>query len=132
MVARRASTVLVIVRSHGRVVSLFTVCFSISLEIKWQKICSLAYSTRFQKAQTSSYFTPIFLQFIVSVFVLRLFLCETRNTKYIVAAGLAQVSEFSFVLGSRARRFHLISREVRFVANLLAANCQVAVQFVLL
>ena len=30
-----------------------------------------------------------------------------------MAAGLAQVSEFSFVLGSRARRFHLISREVR-------------------
>lgn len=54
------------------------------------------------------------LQFVVSVFVLRLFLRETRNTKYIVAAGLAQVSEFSFVLGSRARRFHLISREVNF------------------
>lgn len=53
-------------------------------------------------------------QFVVSVFVLRMFLCETRSTKFIVAAGLAQVSEFSFVLGSRARRFHLISREVRF------------------
>jgi len=55
------------------------------------------------------------VKFIVSVFVLRLFLCETRNTKYIVAAGLAQVSEFSFVLGSRARRFHLISREVYLI-----------------
>ena len=54
------------------------------------------------------------LQFVVSVFVLRMFLCESRSTKFIVAAGLAQVSEFSFVLGSRARRFHLISREVRF------------------
>lgn len=51
---------------------------------------------------------------MVSVLVLRMFLCETRSTKFIVAAGLAQVSEFSFVLGSRARRFHLISREVRF------------------
>ena len=57
------------------------------------------------------------------MFVLRLFLCETRNTKYIVAAGLAQVSEFSFVLGSRARRFHLISREVN---NLLVAACSLS------
>lgn len=55
------------------------------------------------------------VKFVVSVLVLRLFLCETRNTKYIVAAGLAQVSEFSFVLGSRARRFHLISREVYLI-----------------
>ncbi|XP_073255813.1 transmembrane and coiled-coil domain-containing protein 3-like [Porites lutea] len=55
------------------------------------------------------------VKFIVSVLVLRLFLCETRTTKYIVAAGLAQVSEFSFVLGSRARRFHLISREVYLI-----------------
>lgn len=57
----------------------------------------------------------VFIKFVVSVFVLRLFLRETRNTKYIVAAGLAQVSEFSFVLGSRARRFHLISREVYLI-----------------
>lgn len=55
------------------------------------------------------------IKFVVSVFVLRLFLRETRNTKYIVAAGLAQVSEFSFVLGSRSRRFHLISREVYLI-----------------
>ena len=58
------------------------------------------------------YLLCFILQFVVSVFVLRMFLCETRSTKFIVAAGLAQVSEFSFVLGSRARRFHLISREV--------------------
>lgn len=55
------------------------------------------------------------VKFVVSVFVLRMFLCESRSTKYIVAAGLAQVSEFSFVLGSRARRFHLISREVYLI-----------------
>lgn len=55
------------------------------------------------------------VKFVVSVFVLRMFLCETRSTKFIVAAGLAQVSEFSFVLGSRARRFHLISREVYLI-----------------
>ena len=47
-----------------------------------------------------------------------MFLCESRSTKYIVAAGLAQVSEFSFVLGSRARRFHLISREVSLFSSL--------------
>jgi len=60
------------------------------------------------------YLLCFILQFVVSVCVLRMFLCESRSTKFIVAAGLAQVSEFSFVLGSRARRFHLISREVSF------------------
>lgn len=63
------------------------------------------------------YLLCFILQFVVSVFVLRMFLCESRSTKFIVAAGLAQVSEFSFVLGSRARRFHLISREVSFQAD---------------
>lgn len=72
---------------------LFSLCFKMSLQ---------------------QFMLIVLLQFVVSVFVLRLFLRETRNTKYIVAAGLAQVSEFSFVLGSRARRFHLISREVNF------------------
>lgn len=37
---------------------------------------------------------------------------ETKNVRFIIAAGLAQVSEFSFVLGSRARRLGLITREV--------------------
>ncbi|KXJ26172.1 transmembrane and coiled-coil domain-containing protein 3 [Exaiptasia diaphana] len=57
-------------------------------------------------------FGVVTFKFLVGVFVLRLFLPKSTNNKYIVAAGLAQVSEFSFVLGSRARRFHLISREV--------------------
>ncbi|KAK3736043.1 hypothetical protein QZH41_012228, partial [Actinostola sp. cb2023] len=56
-------------------------------------------------------FGVVTLKFVVGVIVLRLFLPKSTNNKYIVAAGLAQVSEFSFVLGSRARRFHLISRE---------------------
>lgn len=37
---------------------------------------------------------------------------NTRHIRWIVSAGLAQVSEFSFVLGSRARRAGIISREV--------------------
>lgn len=36
----------------------------------------------------------------------------SRHIRWIVSAGLAQVSEFSFVLGSRARRAGIISREV--------------------
>ncbi|KAK2180375.1 hypothetical protein NP493_446g03023 [Ridgeia piscesae] len=47
----------------------------------------------------------------VSVLALVLHKCPWR-VKWIVSAGLAQVSEFAFVLGSRARRLDLISREV--------------------
>ncbi|KAJ8030192.1 Transmembrane and coiled-coil domain-containing protein 3 [Holothuria leucospilota] len=35
-----------------------------------------------------------------------------HNIRWVAAAGLAQVSEFSFVLGSRGRRLGLLSREV--------------------
>ncbi|XP_078415725.1 transmembrane and coiled-coil domain-containing protein 3 [Cetorhinus maximus] len=52
-------------------------------------------------------------KFILAVLVLSLIL--PRNNKYIrwiVSAGLAQVSEFSFVLSSRARKSGIISREV--------------------
>ncbi|CAH1244986.1 Hypp7414 [Branchiostoma lanceolatum] len=53
------------------------------------------------------------LKFIVGVAVLGLFLTSRQSSlKWLVAAGLAQVSEFSFVLGSRARRLGIISREV--------------------
>lgn len=36
----------------------------------------------------------------------------SRHICWVVSAGLAQVSEFSFVLSSRARRAGIISREV--------------------
>lgn len=52
-------------------------------------------------------------QFVLAALVLSLLLPKTSQyIKWIVAAGLAQVSEFSFVLGSRARRAGIISREV--------------------
>lgn len=54
-----------------------------------------------------------FLQFLLAVLVLSLILPRSSQyIKWIVSAGLAQVSEFSFVLGSRARRAGVISREV--------------------
>ncbi|XP_067848587.1 transmembrane and coiled-coil domain-containing protein 3 [Heptranchias perlo] len=52
-------------------------------------------------------------KFILAVLVLSLIL--PRNSKcirWIVSAGLAQVSEFSFVLSSRARKSGIVSREV--------------------
>lgn len=56
----------------------------------------------------------LFLQFVLAVLVLSLILPRSSQyIKWIVSAGLAQVSEFSFVLGSRARRAGIISREVR-------------------
>ncbi|XP_011913526.1 PREDICTED: transmembrane and coiled-coil domain-containing protein 3 isoform X6 [Cercocebus atys] len=53
------------------------------------------------------------LSFLLAVLVLSLILPRSSQyIKWIVSAGLAQVSEFSFVLGSRARRAGVISREV--------------------
>ncbi|GAB1293000.1 Transmembrane and coiled-coil domain-containing protein 3 [Apodemus speciosus] len=50
---------------------------------------------------------------IMKLLVLSLILPRSSQyLKWIVSAGLAQVSEFSFVLGSRARRAGIISREV--------------------
>ena len=49
---------------------------------------------------------------MISVLVLALVTPKGAwHVKWIVSAGLAQVSEFSFVLGSQARRLGLISRE---------------------
>uniref|UniRef100_A0A6I8SJE6 Transmembrane and coiled-coil domains 3 n=1 Tax=Xenopus tropicalis TaxID=8364 RepID=A0A6I8SJE6_XENTR len=55
----------------------------------------------------------VILKFVLAVLVLSLILPKnSQYIKWIVSAGLAQVSEFSFVLGSRARRSGIISREV--------------------
>lgn len=35
-----------------------------------------------------------------------------KSHTWIIATGLAQVSEFSIVLGSRARRLRIVTREV--------------------
>lgn len=55
----------------------------------------------------------VIMKFVLAVLVLSLILPRSSQyIKWIVSAGLAQVSEFSFVLGSRARRAGIISREV--------------------
>ncbi|XP_061026824.1 transmembrane and coiled-coil domain-containing protein 3 isoform X3 [Eubalaena glacialis] len=55
----------------------------------------------------------VVMKFVLAALVLSLLLPKTSQyVKWIVAAGLAQVSEFSLVLGSRARRARVISREV--------------------
>lgn len=55
----------------------------------------------------------VLMKFALAALVLSLLLPTTsQHIKWVVAAGLAQVSEFSFVLGSRARRARIISREV--------------------
>ncbi|XP_075056156.1 transmembrane and coiled-coil domain-containing protein 3 [Mixophyes fleayi] len=57
--------------------------------------------------------TLVIMKFVLAVIVLSLILPKSSQyIKWIVSAGLAQVSEFSFVLGSRARRSGIISREV--------------------
>ncbi|XP_071483990.1 transmembrane and coiled-coil domain-containing protein 3-like [Diadema antillarum] len=58
-------------------------------------------------------FVVVILKFLTGVFVLGILLpLSSRHIKWVVASGLAQVSEFSFVLGSRARRLGILSREV--------------------
>uniref|UniRef100_A0A667YRM8 Transmembrane and coiled-coil domains 3 n=1 Tax=Myripristis murdjan TaxID=586833 RepID=A0A667YRM8_9TELE len=55
----------------------------------------------------------VIMKFLMAVVVLSAILPPgSRHIRWIVSAGLAQVSEFSFVLGSRARRAGIISREV--------------------
>ncbi|XP_046886705.1 transmembrane and coiled-coil domain-containing protein 3 isoform X1 [Hypomesus transpacificus] len=55
----------------------------------------------------------VVMKFLMAVLVLSAILPQgSRHIRWIVSAGLAQVSEFSFVLGSRARRAGIISREV--------------------
>ncbi|XP_030636017.1 transmembrane and coiled-coil domain-containing protein 3 [Chanos chanos] len=55
----------------------------------------------------------VIMKFIMAVLVLSAILPRgSRHIRWLVSAGLAQVSEFSFVLGSRARRAGIISREV--------------------
>eukprot|EP00072_Mus_musculus_P038525 XP_006508826.1 PREDICTED: transmembrane and coiled-coil domain-containing protein 3 isoform X2 [Mus musculus] len=55
----------------------------------------------------------VIMKFVLAVLVLSLILPRSSQyIKWIVSAGLAQVSEFSFVLGSRARRAGILSREV--------------------
>lgn len=56
---------------------------------------------------------PLSSQFMMAVLVLSVILPPgSRHIRWVVSAGLAQVSEFSFVLSSRARRAGIISREV--------------------
>ncbi|XP_019935672.1 transmembrane and coiled-coil domain-containing protein 3 [Paralichthys olivaceus] len=58
-------------------------------------------------------FTLVIMKFVMAVLVLSAILPPgSRHIRWIVSAGLAQVSEFSFVLSSRARRAGIISREV--------------------
>lgn len=55
----------------------------------------------------------VIMKFVMAVVVLSAILPPgSRHIRWVVSAGLAQVSEFSFVLGSRARRAGIISREI--------------------
>ncbi|XP_029133579.2 transmembrane and coiled-coil domain-containing protein 3 isoform X1 [Labrus bergylta] len=57
--------------------------------------------------------TLVIMKFVMAVLVLSVILPPgSQHIRWVVSAGLAQVSEFSFVLGSRARRAGIISREV--------------------
>ena len=52
------------------------------------------------------------LQFVLCVAVLGVFVGHCSKHTLIISVSLAHVSEFSFVLSSRARRMGIISREV--------------------
>nr|XP_029133582.1 transmembrane and coiled-coil domain-containing protein 3 isoform X2 [Labrus bergylta] len=74
--------------------------------------------------------TLVIMKFVMAVLVLSVILPPgSQHIRWVVSAGLAQVSEFSFVLGSRARRAGIISREVYLLVlsvttlSLLLAQC---------
>ena len=54
-------------------------------------------------------------QLLLAVLVVGLFQGYRKSHTWIIATGLAQVSEFSIVLGSRARRLRIMTREVSVV-----------------
>ena len=60
-------------------------------------------------------FIIVVLKLVIAVAVLGLFLGHCHTATWIVGVGLAHVSDFSFVLASRARRMGIISREVYLV-----------------
>lgn len=53
------------------------------------------------------------VQFLLSMGILGMFIGHCRWHTFVISVSLAQVSEFSFVVSSRARRMGIISREVR-------------------
>lgn len=58
-------------------------------------------------------FVVVATKFAISVIVLRFLLPPgNQHIKWLISSGLAQISEFCFVLSSRARRLRIISREV--------------------
>ncbi|XP_069323907.1 transmembrane and coiled-coil domain-containing protein 3 isoform X1 [Eulemur rufifrons] len=66
----------------------------------------------------------VLMKFVLAALVLSLVLPQSsRHIRWIVSAGLAQVSEFSFVLGSRARRAGIISREVYLLILSVTTLC---------
>ena len=71
----------------------------------FNKICN---QVNCQKSCCQACLTHLF-----SVLVLRCLLPpSSQHIKWLVSSGLAQISEFCFVLSSRARRLKIISREV--------------------
>ncbi|CAG5088300.1 Oidioi.mRNA.OKI2018_I69.PAR.g11802.t2.cds [Oikopleura dioica] len=58
-------------------------------------------------------FVVVGVKFVISVIVLRVLLPpKGQHLRWLLSSGLAQISEFCFVLSSRARRLKIISREV--------------------
>ncbi|EDV21309.1 uncharacterized protein TRIADDRAFT_30483 [Trichoplax adhaerens] len=60
-------------------------------------------------------FAVVFSKFLIGVTVMTCLLPRTYNIHWIVGAGLAQISEFAFVLGCRGQEMGLISREMYLI-----------------
>ena len=57
-------------------------------------------------------FVTMFLKFVLSYTVIGCFTEHKDINTFMISVGLSQISEFTFVLGSRGRRLRIISREV--------------------
>ena len=63
----------------------------------------------------ATYSSPLFFhpqQFLLALSVLGVFTSHCRTSTWMLSLSLSPVSEFSFLLASRARRLGIISREV--------------------
>jgi predicted Kef-type K+ transport protein len=84
----------------------------------WYYLCSIGFHIfpTFIKSEigTVLIFTilTLTLKFIISFVVIGFFSRQYSWDTFMMSTGLSQISEFTFVLGSRGRRFGVLSREV--------------------
>ena len=77
---------------------------------KWSNVIRIYVSELSTKVTSQTFLDESNFQYLVCLLVLKPLTSELQRS--VISAGLAQVSEFSFVLASRGRKLQLVNREV--------------------